>query len=131
LANKRLSDGRRATILDFGVNVLFTAFWYDHDVYPAQPFGAHTEESVVYGPLCMNIDVVRDNVSLPPMQAGDQLVVCRVGAYNITQSMQFISLRPAVVLIDERGQTHLIRKRETLQTVEMDEAMPAYLQPSN
>lgn len=129
LANKRLSDGRRATILDFGVNVLFTAFWYEHDVYPAQPFGAHAEESVLYGPLCMNIDVIRDNVSLPALQAGEQLVVCRVGAYNITQSMQFISMRPAVVLIDEHGKAHLIKKRETLQTIEMDESLPSYLAP--
>ena len=36
LANKRLSDGRRATILDFGVNTLFTSFWYDHKISPAQ-----------------------------------------------------------------------------------------------
>lgn len=127
LANKRLADGRRATILDFGVNILFTAFWYDHEMQPAQEFGTHMEESVVYGPLCMNIDVVRDNVSLPPLQAGEQVVVRRVGAYNITQSMQFISLRPASILIDEQGQTHLIRKREKLASVQTDELLPDYL----
>ena len=27
IANKRLSDGKRSTILDFGVNILFTSFW--------------------------------------------------------------------------------------------------------
>ena len=30
LATKRLSDGRRATVVDFGVNLLFNAFWYDY-----------------------------------------------------------------------------------------------------
>ena len=31
LANKRLSDGRRATIMDFGVNILFTA-WFGMNI---------------------------------------------------------------------------------------------------
>lgn len=127
ISNKRLSDGRRATILDFGVNVLFTSFWYNHKVSPAQEFGMHTEDAVLYGPLCMNIDVIRENVSLPPLNAGDQVVVHSVGAYNVTQSMQFIALRPAVVLIDRQGKTHLIRQRETLDILQKDERVPEYL----
>jgi diaminopimelate decarboxylase len=127
ISNKRLSDGRRATILDFGVNVLFTSFWYNHKVSPAQEFGMHTEDAVLYGPLCMNIDVIRENVSLPPLNAGDQVVVHSVGAYNVTQSMQFIALRPAVVLIDRQGKTHLIRQRETLDILQKDERIPEYL----
>lgn len=127
IANKRLSDGRRATILDFGVNILFTAFWYDHKISPAQEFGFHTEDCVLYGPLCMNIDVVRENVTLPPLKAGDQVVVHTVGAYNITQSMQFISMRPAVVIIDSNGTPHIIKNKETLQVLEHDEQIPAYL----
>lgn len=127
ISNKRLSDGRRATIMDFGVNILFTAFWYDHKVSPAQEFGYHTEDSVLYGPLCMNIDVVRESVSLPPLNAGDQVVVHTVGAYNVTQSMQFITLRPAVVLIDLAGNSHVIKQKETLHTLEKDEQTPDYL----
>ncbi|KAK6026983.1 Pyridoxal-dependent decarboxylase, sheet domain protein [Ostertagia ostertagi] len=72
IANKRLSDGRKATIMDFGTNILFTSFWYDHKISPAQEFGMHTEDTVLYGPLCMNIDVVRESISLPPLNAGDQ-----------------------------------------------------------
>jgi len=127
ISNKRLSDGRRATILDIGVNIMFTSFWYDHKVSPAQEFGAHAEDTVLYGPLCMNIDVVRESVSLPPMSAGDHVVIHHVGAYNITQSMQFIALRPAVVLIDMKGTPHVIRKSESLETLEKDELVPEYL----
>ena len=36
LANKKLSDGRKATIMDFGVNIMFTSFWFDHKISPAQ-----------------------------------------------------------------------------------------------
>lgn len=127
ISNKRLSDGRRATIMDFGVNLLFTSFWYDHKISPAQEFGYHTEETVVFGPLCMNIDVIRENVTLPPLNAGDHVVVHHTGAYAVTQSMQFISLRPAVIMIDTTGKSHVIRKRETLETLERDEIVPEYL----
>ena len=33
-ATKRLPDGRRALVIDAGVNLLFTAFWYRHEVEP-------------------------------------------------------------------------------------------------
>lgn len=127
ISNKRLSDGRRATILDFGVNILFTAFWYDHKISPAQEFSHYTENTVLYGPLCMNIDVVRENATLPPLKREDQVVVHRVGAYNITQSMQFISLRPAIVMIDMDGKPHIIKEKETRETIEMNEVLPEYL----
>ncbi|HLP21660.1 MAG TPA: hypothetical protein VK174_15210 [Chitinophagales bacterium] len=127
ISNKRLSDGRRATIMDFGVNIMFTSFWYDHKISPAQEFSNYTEDCVLYGPLCMNIDVIRENVTLPPLKKDDNVVVHNVGAYNMTQWMQFIALRPAVVMIDMKSQPHLIRKRETLDSIENSEVMPDYL----
>ncbi len=128
ISNKRLSDGRRAVIMDFGVNILFTSFWYNHKISPAQKFSHYTEDCVLYGPLCMNIDVVRENISLPPLQSGDRVVVHHVGAYNITQSMQFIALRPAVVMIDMEGTPHIIKSSETVDDVEKNERMPKHLE---
>lgn len=127
LANKRLSDGRKATIMDFGVNILFTAFWYEHKISPAQDFSHHTEDSVLYGPLCMNIDVVRQSANMPLMHRGDHVVVHRVGAYNMTQWMQFIQMRPNVVLIDLKGTPHLIREAENRAYLESLEKMPGHL----
>lgn len=127
ISNKRLADGRRATIVDFGVNIMFTSYWYDHEISPAQEFGHYFEDSVIYGPLCMNIDIIREAISLPPLKAGDHVVVHRVGAYNVTQSMQFITLRPAMVLIDMDGKPHVIKQREKLSEVESSESVPDYL----
>jgi len=127
LANKRLADGKRATIVDFGVNTLFTSFWYDHQISPAQDFPPHTENMVIYGPLCMNIDVIRENINLPVLNPGDHLVVHKVGAYNMTQWMQFITFRPAIVLIDERQNIHLIKAAETLDYIEKNENVPRHL----
>jgi len=127
LATKRLSDGRRATIMDFGLNSLFTSLWYEHKISPAQKLGDQTEEMVMFGPLCMNIDVVRESITMPMLQKGDQVVVHKVGAYNMTQWMQFITLRPNVVLIDEENKTHIIRKAEDLRYIEELEQLPDHL----
>jgi diaminopimelate decarboxylase len=128
LANKRLSDGRKATIMDFGVNIMFTSFWYDHKISPAQEVSQFNEDTVMYGPLCMNIDIVRESVNLPLLNRGDHVVVHKVGAYNMTQWMQFIAMRPNIVLIDTNNQTHVIRKAETLDYLEQLEVMPQHLQ---
>lgn len=128
IAHKRLADGRRATISDVGVNILFTSYWYDHKISTNQDATQFNEETVIYGPLCMNIDVVREQVSLPPLKKEDILIVHNVGAYNMTQWMQFISLRPAVVLIDNNEHVHLVRKRETNETLSSQEIVPQHLQ---
>jgi diaminopimelate decarboxylase len=127
ISNKRLSDGRRNTIVDVGVNILFTSFWYEHKVTPAQEFTQYAEDTVLYGPLCMNIDVIRESVSLPLMNKGEQFLIHSVGAYNMTQWMQFITLRPKVVMIGMDGKPHLIRNNETIENITSLEKMPDHL----
>jgi diaminopimelate decarboxylase len=46
----------------------------------------------------------------------------------MTQWMQFIQMRPNVVLIDTRGKVHLIRRREDVQTLNNQELVPEYLE---
>jgi diaminopimelate decarboxylase len=127
VANKRLGDGRRAMVLDAGVNVLFTSYWYQHEIVPAAPFYGVPEPTVVLGPLCMNIDVVCEQLTLPPLEAGDQVVIRTVGAYNVTQSMTFIHLQPAVVMIGRDGQHGVIRRAQTLDDLCEPESVPAWL----
>lgn len=127
IANKRLADGRKATIIDVGVHLLFTSFWYRHKISPAQSFSAFTEDSVIYGPLCMNIDVVQERCTLPPLVPGDRVVIHSVGAYNMTQWMQFINMRPAVVMVMEDGSHALIRRPETLDYLQQVEQVPEKL----
>lgn len=127
IANKRLSDGRKALIVDAGVNILFTSFWYEHKITPVSDESTHAESSVVYGPLCMNIDVLRESVSLPPLQKDDAILIHTVGAYNMTQWMQFIAMRPAVVLVDPEGKVHRIRRAEIVDDLNAMEQTPEHL----
>ena len=121
---QRLPDNRRALIADAGVNLMFTAFFYDLTVHPGQPYHGPLENTTIYGPLCMNIDVIRERIRLPHMNIGDLLVVHPVGAYCVTQWMQFIRMRPAVVLISSKKEPILIRRVETLDDVEAPEILP-------
>lgn len=114
-------------ILDAGINLLYTAAWFALEASPARLVNVPPVPSRLYGCLCMAIDVIRDHIELPPLEAGDILTLHPVGAYNVTQSMQFIAYRPAIVLIDEEQEPRLIRKREELSDVDTAELMPEHL----
>ncbi|GBD89023.1 diaminopimelate decarboxylase [bacterium BMS3Abin03] len=127
LATKRLSTGKRSIVIDAGVNLLFTSFWYKHKILPAQEGTMQTENSTIYGPLCMNIDVIRDDITLPVLKKDDKLVIHYVGAYEVTQWMQFITTRPNVVIVMDDGTVELIREKESIEDVVRNERLPEKL----
>lgn len=114
-------------IIDAGINILYTGAWYQINVFPSRAIKSPPLPSRLYGPLCMAIDIVRQHVDLPPLKVNDTLVLYPVGAYNVSQSMQFITYRPTVVLIDEKGNPEIIRRREVLEDVDGPERMPEHL----
>ncbi len=121
------ASSKNALVLDAGVNLLYTATWYQPRILPARPCLDAPTATTVYGCLCMNIDVIREEAPLPSLTTGDRVVMHPVGAYNVTQSMQFITYRPAVVLIGEDQQVHVIKKREDLSYVQELELVPSHL----
>ncbi len=123
-AIKRLPDGRRAYVIDAGLNLLYTAFWYKYNIEVDAEVEGKLEPCVVYGPLCMNIDCIEEQAYLPPLPRGSRLIISPVGAYNVTQWLQFIHYRPSVVLITESGDTELIREKEDLEYVVSKEKLP-------
>ena len=126
-ASKRLPDGRKAYIADAGVNLLFTAFWYKFNIEIDREVQGTNEPAVIYGPLCMNIDVLDEGTMLPPLERGTRLIFSPVGAYNNTQWMQFIEYRPNVVMIMEDGTVEVVREREDLTDIERREKLPEKL----
>jgi len=125
---KRLSDGSRAYVADAGVNLLFTSFWYKYNIEMDREVSGMSEPSVVYGPLCMNLDAVDEGVLLPPLKRGNRLILSPVGAYNVTQWMQFIAYRPNVVLIGPHGDVDIIREAEDLSDITRRERLPQRLE---
>ncbi len=118
LARKTLPDGQPCYVMDAGLNTLYTAQWYEMRPQLTRELPGEAQASMLAGPLCMNIDVLHAQWPLPPLPRGELLCIPDVGAYNVTQSMQFIAYRPAVVLLKEDGETQLLRRRECLDDVE-------------
>jgi len=126
-AAKRMPDGRKSYIVDAGVNLLYTAFWYNFEISLDKRYEGLNEPSQINGPLCMNIDVISENIMLPPLNRGSVLSIWPVGAYNVTQAMQFIRYRPRIVLIDKNSQTHLIKEADDLDYIVEKEIIPDFL----
>jgi diaminopimelate decarboxylase len=118
---KRFPDGKKGYILDAGVNLLYTSTWYNFNIELDKRYEGDNEPSMLNGPLCMNIDVIEENLMLPPLDRGTVLTISPVGAYNYTQSMQFIRYKPAVVLIDNNGVPRVIKEVDDLATVNYKE----------
>ena len=128
ISERRLGDGTRALVLDAGVNLLSNSYWYRYDVCPTRDPGSTVlEDTTLLGNLCMQIDVLRKSVPLPPLNTGDTLVIRKVGAYNLSQSTQFIHGRPAVLLGDEQQGVHVVRVAETAETMRIQDRLPAHL----
>ncbi len=121
------SGSQNALVLDAGINLLYTSTWYQPRIVPVKACIDAPTPTTVYGCLCMNIDVIREEAPLPSLNTGDQVVMHPVGAYNQTQSMQFITYRPAAVMIGADKKVHVIRKREDLEYVQAMEVVPEHL----
>ncbi len=128
VASKTLPDSRRSYIVDAGVNLLYTYFWYKFNIELTEEKSGISEPSVINGPLCMNIDVIEDSILLPRLKRGDMLVISPVGAYNVTQWMQFIRYRPRVLMVMEDGSVEIIRESEDLSDIERREKLPKKLE---
>jgi diaminopimelate decarboxylase len=126
-ASKRLPDGRKAYLADAGVNLLYTSTWYRYTLELDRPTEGVNEPAIIFGPLCMNIDILDEGTLLPPLAKGSRLILSPVGAYNVTQWMQFIEYRPAVVMIGQKGEVDVIREREDLSDLARREKLPARL----
>lgn len=126
VSSKRLTNGVKGLVIDAGVNLLPTAYWYRHEIRPVEETDEPLEEVNVYGPLCMQIDIIRMGVTLPSLKKGDLIAIKNVGAYNFSQSMQFIQPRPAVILVNE-GKVEILRLPETFDYIKHLERIPERL----
>ncbi|MBN1982395.1 MAG: alanine racemase [Chitinivibrionales bacterium] len=124
VAQKQLPEGIKSYIVDSGINLLYTATWYNFSIQPDRQINGTPEMVRVYGDLCMNIDCIADSVYLPPLALGNRLILHPVGAYNVTQWMQFITYRPAIVMVNEEKRADLIRRKETMEDVINCETIP-------
>ena len=124
VANKQGVSDSRITITDAGINILPTTSWYQREPKLISAHNGNYMNQRVCGPLCMQIDVLNETVYLPELQPGMQLLIPNVGAYNQTQSMQFIQYRPATVMITEENKPILIQRKENFDDIFIRDQFP-------
>lgn len=126
VAVKTMLGGRKGVVVDGGVNLLSTAYYFRHGINLAEEYDGPVETADLLGPLCMQVDVLGRDVPLPRVQRGAILLVKNAGAYTISNSMQFIYPRPPVVIVSD-GRTHLLRRGERTEDLTRLDEIPAHL----
>ena len=91
--------------LDDGLYGSYSGQLYDHARYPVEPLrdGAERLPSVLAGPTCDSIDVIAENLLLPPLKAGDLIIGRAMGAYTRASATEFNFFpRATVVAVNSR-----------------------------
>ena len=112
LASRKLGNGQRAVTADAGINSLPTSYWNSQEVRPLRPSGKELRSTIIYGPLCLQTDIVAKTL-IDELERGDRIIVENVGAYNIPQGSPFIYPRPCVVMLQGTA-SRVIRRAETV-----------------
>jgi ornithine decarboxylase len=98
-------DGRWWYYLDDGLYGSYSGQIYDHATYPVEalvPPGP-TFPSILAGPTCDSIDVIREEIELPKLDMGDLIVGRVMGAYTWASASEFNFFPRATVLGLDRG----------------------------
>lgn len=93
--------------LDDGIYGSYSGQLFDHALYPLTVFSdiAETEVAVLAGPTCDSIDVIAEDVHIPPLNIGDIVVGHQMGAYTSATSTHFNLFDKAqIVVINEASQ---------------------------
>ncbi len=97
-------------------NVRHALYGARHEAVVASRMSAKdTKKVTIAGKFCESGDVLVEDISLPPVTAGDIIAVADCGAYCLPLGSNYnASLKPAVVLVKD-GKARLIRRRETFE----------------
>ncbi|MCH9698862.1 MAG: diaminopimelate decarboxylase [Gammaproteobacteria bacterium] len=105
-------------IVDAAMNDLLRPSLYQawHDIILVNPGSAENKVYDIVGPVCETGDFLGKQRQLA-IQEQDLLAICSAGAYGFVMSSNYNSRpRPPEVMVDG-DQTHLIRKRETIESL--------------
>lgn len=107
---------------DIGFNILMRPILYDsfHDI---EIYGEHAAEKpirqTIVGNICESGDIIAKDRLLPPIEQGDIIAVLDAGAYGFSMASNYNErFLPAEVLLTQKGEAKLIRRRQTLKDLQ-------------
>ncbi|MFK3988188.1 diaminopimelate decarboxylase [Exiguobacterium mexicanum] len=115
---KEVSGVRTYVSVDGGMTDNIRPALYDaeYDVIVATRMDEpKTIEAKIVGACCESGDIISNRSLIPPVEAGDLLLVKATGAYNFSMASNYNQmLRPAVVFVKD-GNHRLVVRRQTLE----------------
>lgn len=104
---------------DIGFNVLMRPVlynsWHDIEIYGEGERGGQIAQTVV-GNICESGDALAKGRLLPPMRVGDIIGLLDTGAYGFSMASNYNErLLPAEVMLPEKGEPRMIRRRQTFE----------------
>ncbi|MGA2191184.1 MAG: type III PLP-dependent enzyme [Steroidobacteraceae bacterium] len=113
VVGRALRDQRWWYYLDDGLYGSYSGQMYDHAKYPIEVFAASgpCHPSVLAGPTCDSIDVIREGLNLPLLEIGDLIVGRSMGAYTWASASDFNFVPRATVLALDQGRVILERRQ--------------------
>ena len=87
--------------LDDGVYGSYSGQIFDHATYPLTIFSDHKEkeQAVFAGPTCDSIDVIAENLTMPPLNIGDIVIGKQMGAYTSASATDFNLFKRAKIVV--------------------------------
>ncbi len=113
---RRDADGeRRLVVLAAGMNDLLRPALYGalHRIEPVSPRPGPSEAAVVVGPVCESGDTFLADAWLPPVEAGDVVVIHDAGAYGAVMASNYNGRGRLAELLAESGTLRRVRRGES------------------
>lgn len=130
----RIKDGisHRFVIVDAAMNDLVRPALYEA-YHPILPVNEAAEEAElmpveVVGPVCETADTFARNRPLPPLAAGDLLVIGAAGAYGAVMASAYNSRPPAPEVMVNGGRFAIVRPRPDIQSLTDRDRLPDWAQ---
>jgi diaminopimelate decarboxylase len=113
---EKQTDTKRFVIVDGAMNDLLRPSLYEayHCIKAVESKGAESTADVV-GPVCESGDFLGKDVSLPPLEHNDLLVVHSAGAYGFSMSSNYNTRNRVAEVAIEDGCDRIIRARESFE----------------
>jgi len=107
IMGKAYRGGESWYYLDDGLYGSYSGQLYDHATYPITIYSDHPERerATIAGPTCDSIDVIAENIELPPLSIGDLIIGEQMGAYTSASATDFnLFERAKIVPINQKKQ---------------------------
>ena len=108
---------KKFVVVDGAMNDLLRPSLYNayHEIEPLVNSTEPKQEVDIVGPVCESGDFFAKNYPLPPLKAGDLLVIKSAGAYGFGMGSNYNTRGRSAEVAVEKGKSRLIRRRESFE----------------